>query len=321
MPLPAIIAKGLPIVSGLFGLGGALGQNAAQRRMAEQQQGFATRIGNSADEISRYVADLMRMQSGLSDERGGSIRINPVTGQWETVLSPQDRALQEANDREALARDTIDQFLRRQGMFDAERLRGRAATAADTLMDDLDANRRGIGTVDPTAIARQLEVDRTGAVNAGYDEVLRGLNRVSMRTGSDGSAVAAALARNRAADIARTRGSPMIEGLQIAQNYNTNARNNLLGEYGGMFSGGSNFLNSSFAGTDRFGNALDRTAQQQGFDLSRRQTGIQGGAVGGQLLSNAARGLRETPPVGGGVMNALSGFTGSLANLLRSPKG
>jgi hypothetical protein len=311
----------LSTASAAFKLFGGLGANAAAKRDKEEQRGYASRIGNNVNDINAYVADLMRMQPGINGADGSSISYNPATGQWENKLSGREQTLQGANDQEALARDTIDQFIRRQGMVDAERIRGDAATRAGSAADGVDAFQRGVGTVDPTAVGRMMEVDRTSAVNAGYDDVQRGLNRISLRSGADGTAAATALARNRSNDIARTRGSPALEGLSFAQGFNNTEGNTRMNNYGAFAGAGSRVQDSGFGATDRFGAALDRTTQQQGFDLTRRQTGIQGKAAGAQLLSNAARGLRETATPGGGNASLFGDLFSSVSSLARASKG
>lgn len=307
------------IGSAIAGLFGGNNRNKLNERMYAEQQRLAQGQTGQADQINNFVQQLMSMQMGTNDGRGGSSRYNPITGQWETTLGSTEQALQGANDQEALARDTIDQFIRRQGMVDAERLRGRAGVEADTEMDAIGAMRRGVNQLDPNMVANMIATDRQGAVNAGYDEVQRGLNTVGLRTGNDGSAVAQALARNRAADIARTRGSPMLEAIGFTDGINQQRMDSAVGRYGGFAGMGGNFINNQFGMTDRFGTAQDRTAQQQGLDLQRRQLGIAGAGAGAQILNNAAAGLRggDAARKEGSNPNLVGGLLGSVADLIR----
>jgi hypothetical protein len=190
-------------------------------------------------------------------------------------------------------------------------------------MDSIGAMRRGVNQLDPNQIANMIATERAGAVNAGYDEVQRGLNTVSLRTGNDGSAVAQALARNRAADIARTRGNPMLEAIGFTDDINSRRMGDAVGRYGNFASMGGNFINNGFGMTDRYGTAMDRTAQQQQLDLSRRQLGIAGAGAGANIINSAAAGLRgaDTARREGSNPNLLGGLLGSAATLLRTPTG
>jgi hypothetical protein len=113
----------------------------------------------------------------------------------------------------------------------------------------------------------------------------------------------------------------MLEGLQFAQQFNNTEGNTRMNNYGNFVGAGSRVQDSGFGATDRFGAGLDRTAQQQQFDLGRRQLGVQGKAVGAQLLSNAARGLREAPQTGGQNANTFGDLFNSIGSLVRAPKG
>ena len=292
MPIPfAAIQAGLGLASGISGLLGGNKQNRQNEEMYTKQLELAKQQGASADQLSQMAQALMSQGSALGDGRGGGVAYNPTTGRWEPTLNQTEQTLQGANDAEALARDTIDQNIRRQGLVDSERLRGRASVETDAELAAIGEQRRGIGMLDPSMIADMIAGERAGAVNAGYDDVQEGLNRMSVRTGGDGSAVAAALARNRSNDIMQTRGNPMLDALGFTESFNSGRRNETMDRFNTFNNSARSINDAGFGMTDRFGTAQDRATQQQAFDLQK--TGTAGNLAAGSagIIGNSARNL------------------------------
>lgn len=279
-------------------IGGFLGakSDAKANKISKEQLKVDKALADRQIEISKYIEQLAKQTAGLSgdttDFYGSQTFLNPVTGKYEMRLGAVPRQLQEASDAEEAKRFTVDQALRRRGLQDYERMRGRSMTEADRGLDRLSNFRRGIGAVDAGRVGSQLRADRTRAVNAGYDDAERAAQTLQLRTGS--SAVADALS-----ELARDRtraqasiGSPELEGLEMAEGINRNREADLLGTYKMFGDEGRAFYDTGFAPSTQAAEAYARLGDLQKFDLSKLDLAMGGSGSAAGTIGNAAAGLR-----------------------------
>jgi ABC-type transporter Mla MlaB component len=234
---------------------------------------------------------LGRQGSDFQDSFGGGVQYDPETGTYIAGLSPQEQALQEASYAEEGKRLTLDQDLRRRQLTDAERMRGQASNEQDQALRDIDAFRGGVGQVDTSKLAAMLAANKAQQVNAGYDDVNRAVNTMSVRSGGDASDTLAGLARNRTRDLASV-GDPYLEALNAGEQINTGRLQSRLGAYN-IFNTGANRLNDqNFTPSGYNAAMLDRGATAE--KLAQGWKDLQGSAA-----SNAA----QTYLGGGQLMN------------------
>jgi hypothetical protein len=300
-------------------LGDALGLFFANRsdrrtnRLSREQLETDRELTERQIEISRYIEELARSVAGLNGDfynaSGGSAVYNPETGRYEVRMGPQAQRIQNASDEEELARYTGDQRLRREGLEDSERMRERSVGEADTALSNALAFQRGVGRVDPSRIASQLRTDRTGAVNAGYDDAAKAAQTLQMRTGNSavGDALSA-LARDRARAIATTAGSPDVEALGIANELNQGKQSQLFDIYQMFGNEGRSFYDAGFGPSTRAAEADAQLADRMKFDLSKYDL-----AMGGS--GNAASTIGRAQALG---QNAFQNFMG---NRVANPTG
>lgn len=281
----------------LLGAGlGFLGDR-KQNKLVKKQLKEQKRLNDRQIDISRYIEEYARKAGGLNgdieDAFGGFVRYNPVTKKYELNLNPQERAVQEASYGEELDRMTKDQDIRRRGLTDFERLRGRSSNEADIALQDMQAFKRGVGRVDPGAVGGQLRADRTRAINAGYDDAERAAQTLQLRTGSSavGDALAS-LARDRVRAQAQI-GSPELEGLEFAEGINTSRQDQLAGLYGMFGDEARGFYDAAFTPSTYGDAALARLQDRQKFDLSKLDLAMGGSGEAASTIGNAAAGLRQ----------------------------
>lgn len=297
MPLPAIAAAGIPLVTSV--LGSIFGNKAAKKtnKLTAEQLALDRRLADNQINISNYIQqlskDLMARGTTQVDPYGGSTGYDEATGTYRTNLGAIPAGLQGASDQEELARYVIDQEIRRKGLGDFERLRGDAAGEADTARTDLADFRRGIGAVDPAALGARIRQDRTGAINAGFDDAARAAQTLQTRTGSSavGDALTA-LARNRVRAQAEI-GSPEVEALGIADQLNRGRLSDIASRYTSMADRGQQFYDASFTPAPYAGIADAKLADAIKLDLSKYEVGTGGAATAAAGIGSAAAGLRQ----------------------------
>jgi hypothetical protein len=283
----------LGVGSAISGLIGGSKKNKQAKRDYELQKKLADKQIEYGDYIQSLSKDLQGRNFNLVDPSGGTSGFDPTTNTYKTTLGPQQRQIQDASYGEELARNTIDQAIRRQGILDVEGRRQQASGDANAARTNLLDFIGGIGQVDGTRIGNQLRTDREAAINAGYDDAARAATTLGLRTGS--SSVESALrniARSRAQDRLQI-GSPDIEGMQIAEGINRNRLSDRGNMYGLFTTQANDRFDTGFAPStyDAEGRAIAQ--DQQKIDLSKYEIGMGGSGTAAATVGNAASGLRS----------------------------
>jgi len=282
--------------------------NKLNKKEFERQKQLTAKQTGIADYIQELAARAAGTNADIYDPSGGYTRFNPATGRYEYGLGEEQQGIQGASYEEELLRNTVDQQLRRQGLTDFERMRQRSSGRADRALDDIDAARRGIGMVDPNAVAGQLLTSRTGQMNAGYDDAERAARTMQLRTGSSavGDALTA-LARDRVRAQA-SMGTPGLEALEFAEGINTGRNQQNYGVYGQFGDEARNFYDAQFAPSAYEQLGRENLGKQMDFDLSKLEIGMGGAANAGSTVANAQRGQQ-------------AGYGAFMANRIASPIG
>ena len=269
----------------------------AAKKMAKKeykdQKGYTKKQTDIADYIQQLAKQAATTNSDIYDPSGGFTRFNPATGKYEYGLGSAQQGIQNASYDEELLRNTRDQQLRRAGLQDFERQRQIASGRGDRALADIDAQRRGIGMVDPAAVAGQLQADRTRQLNAGYDDAERAARTMQLRTGS--SAVGDALS-TLARDRVRAQagmGSPSLEGLEFAQQMNMPRTEQAYGVYGNMADRGQQFYDAQFDPSQYEAMGRENLGKQMEFDMSKLDLGMGGGVKAAGAINNAALGQQS----------------------------
>lgn len=266
----------------------------AAKKMAKNeykaQKGYADKQSGIADYISQLARQAATQSSDVYDPSGGYTRFNPATGKYEYALGAEQQGIQGASYEEELLRNTVDQQMRRTGLTDFERMRQRSSGRADAALADIDAARRGIGMVDPNAVAGQLLTSRTGQLNAGYDDAERAARTMQLRTGSSavGDALTA-LARDRVRAQSSV-GTPGLEGLEFAEGINQGRNQQNYGRYGAFGDEARGFYDAQFNPSGYEALGRENLGKQMEFDLSKLDLGMGGGAKAAGVINNAALG-------------------------------
>lgn len=286
----------------LLGAGMGFLADKKANKLAKKQLKIQGKLADRQIDISRYIEEYARQAAGMNgeinDPYGGFARFNPVTGKYELALNPHERAAQDASYGEELDRLTKDQDIRRRGLTDFERMRGKSSTEADIALEDMRAFKRGVGKIDPNAVGGQLRADRTRAINAGYDDAERAAQTLQLRTGSSavGDALAS-LARDRARSQAEGMGSPELEGIQFADQINQGRQDNLAGLYGMFGDEARGFYDAQFQPSSYNAEAIARLQDVQKFDLSKLDLAMGGSGAAASTIGDAAAGLRGAQQV------------------------
>lgn len=307
LALPAI-SLGASLLGSIFGNSAAKKQNALMQQQLNQQQPLI----NQQVDVSKYIEDLSKqlMAKGSTqvDPYGGTTGYDPTTGTYKSTLGAVPQTLQNASDTEELTRYLADQAIRRHGLNDAEAIRARAAAESGGALDEVNNLRRGIGAVDPVALAARMRLDRTGAVNAGYDEGQRAAQTLQTRTGSASLSDALdALARRRVAAQAQI-GDPEVEALQTAEGINQGRMQALGSRYSSLADRGQNFYDAQFNPAPYAATAAANTADNMKFDLSKYDVAQGGSGTAAAGLGSAAANLRQA-------------FAQSNAGTVKNPNG
>lgn len=289
----------MSIFNAVLGVGSAIGgliggskKNKQAKRDYELQKKLADKQIEYSDYIQSLAKDLQSRDFTLTDPSGGVSGYDPTTNTYRSTLGPQQRQIQDASYNEELARNTIDQAIRRQGIQDVEARRQTASGDANAQRTNLLDFLGGVGQVDGTRIGNQLRTDREAAINAGYDDAARAATTLGLRTGS--SSVESALrgiARARAQDRLQI-GSPDIEGMQIAEGINRNRLSDRSNLYGLFTTQANDRFETGFNPStyDAEGRALAQ--DQQKIDLSKQEISMGGSGAAAAGVGNAAAGIR-----------------------------
>jgi len=281
----------------LAGLWGGHKAAKAAKKMAKNEYKDQKALTGKQTGIADYIQELAARAAGTNsdiyDPSGGFTRFNPATGKYEYALGREQQGIQGASYQEELMRNTQDQALRRGGLADFERMRQRSSGRADRALDDIDAARRGIGMVDPNAVAGQLLTSRTGQMNAGYDDAERAARTMQLRTGSSavGDALTA-LARDRVRAQA-SMGTPGLEGLEFAEGINQGRNQQNYGTYGAFGDEARGFYDAQFNPSAYEQLGRENLGKQMEFDMSKLDLGMGGAAKAGGVVNNAATGQQN----------------------------
>jgi hypothetical protein len=284
----------MPLLPSLVGLiAGYKGDKKANKLAKEQytrQQGLTDKQTSIADYISQLAQQTANTSSDIYDPSGGFTRYNPATGKYEYALGDARLGIQNASYGEELLRNTTDQQIRRQGLTDAERMRQVSSGRATRALSDIDAARRGVGMVDPNAVAGEMLTDRTRQVNAGYDDAERAAKTLQLRTGSSavGDALTA-LARDRVRTQASV-GNPNLEGIQAAQELNAPRTQQLYGAYKQFGDEGRNWYDAQFAPSTYEDTGRANLQKGMEFDMNKLDLAMGGNQQAATTIANAARG-------------------------------
>lgn len=310
MPLPLLAGIGAAtgLLSAIFGNKAAKQTNALNAaQLADQKRATDQQIKIS-DYIQGLSQDLMSKGSTQVDPYGGTTGYDPATGTYKSTLGEVPQTLQNASDSEELQRYLNDQLLRRNGLQEADAIRARAATESGSALDDVNNFRRGIGAVDPVALAARMRLDRQGAVNAGYDESQRAAQTLQTRTGSSAIGDALdALARRRVAAQAQI-GDPEVEAMQLAEGVNQGRMSSLGARYSSLADRGQNFYDAAFTPAPYAATADAKIGDQMKFDLSKYDVAQGGSGTAAAGIGSAAANLRQA-------------FAASEANRVKNPTG
>jgi hypothetical protein len=283
--------------------------NKMSRKQLKRDQALTDRQVDISKYIDELAREIVSKNPNFTDAYGAGAVYDPATGTYKTTLNPQEKSIQDASYAEELKRYIQDQAIRRSGLTDFEDMRKRSVDETTNALADINAFKRGVNRVDPAAIASQLRADRTGAVNAGYDDAARAAQTLQLRTGN--SAIGDALsqlARDRGRAIATTVGSPEVEALGMADQLNTGREKNLFDIYGMFGNEGRSFYDANYAPSGYNEAGYDKLKDAMNFDLSKYDL-----ALGGEANAAAAISHAQT-----GDQNAFQNFMG---NRITNPTG
>ncbi len=232
--ISALIGGGTSLLQGLMG-------NSAAKKQAKEQQ----RNNMQMEAIAREQQELAELlaERGVAtqiDANGNVTAYDKATNTWKTVLSPTQQAMQNLSDREQINQLKVDAPVNRvEGLVNAI-ARSKAGGTADAARMQLEDQMRG--GYNGQDLGSILALNRTRAVNQGFDNVSSALTQQALRSGAaGGGALAGALAKQRSQAIASTMGNPQIEGMQLAESMNQSKMGSLYNNWQGanaMASGG-----------------------------------------------------------------------------------
>lgn len=282
----------MSIIGDVFGLVTGFMADKKTNKLSREQLELDRMLANRQIDVSKYIEELAKraaaMEGTFTDPYGSGATFDPASGKYTTQLSPEEKAVQDASFREELDRMIKDQAIRRQGLGDFESMRKRSVGEATGALGDINAFKRGVGRIDPTRVGSQIRADRTGAINAGYDDAARAAQTLQLRTGSSavGDALSA-LARDRTRTHGTTMGSPELEGLQFAEGINNDRQKNLFDIYKLFGDEGRAFYDAGYQPSGYAESAYNKGADAMKFDLSKLDLAMGGSGTAATTIGNA----------------------------------
>jgi hypothetical protein len=306
--------------------------NKISKQQLKSDQALTAQQVEMAKFIEGLAKQIVSHGSNVSDTYGNQAYYDPEAGTYKTTLGGTQKTLQDASDSEELKRQVLDNAMRRGGLNDFERSRERSVGEANTALSSIDAFRRGVGRVDPNQVASQLRADRTGAVNAGYDDAARAAQTLQLRTGSGSLTDAIAnLGRDRARTLATTMGDPELEGQQYADQANQGREKQLFDVYSMFNNEGKSFYDNPFNPSTAADKADARLADTMKFDLSKYDLAMGGEGSAGATIGRAQglgqsafqnyMGNRVVNPTGKLIMGADDAITKAIKQALSAGMG
>lgn len=291
---------------GVASIGAGLYSDAKNRKLQKQQNAAENALNARSIELSEKMN-----QQGLAtqvDANGNITYYDEAQNTWRTILAPQQAQINDASNLENLRALSVDAPLARGQLLRNSVAQQQDAGTADALRKQQDNLIAGKGLAKGKDLASSLRLARTGAVNAGYDEAMSGLNTQSLRTGVGTGGVAAALAKSRANQITQTMGNPDLEGMQAADDANAAKVSNSINNYGTVANRafampGVSLPNPSIAPTLAASLAASRN----------------GAAAGTANAANTIRGIKVPEPVASPNYAQTIASAGSLFDALRKP--
>lgn len=301
-------------IGSIIGAIGGLSADKKKNAQTQQQLDLERQLANQQVDISQYIQglskDVVGRGSGITDPYSGqTVGYDPASNTYQAPLTGLQQQGQTASDQEALARNTVDQEMRRTALQDAEKNRQMASGQVGNSINDINLFKQGVGAVDPASIASDLRLSRTGAVNAGYDDAARSASMLQARTGS--SAVADALAglgKQRANAIATTMGAPNTEALGMADDLNKSRLSQKVGLYDLFNTNANKVYDSGFTPSTAANDAYTKALQGEQLDLSRYNTAMGGSGTAAAGIGSAANGSQAA-------------FNSAMANTVQNPFG
>lgn len=305
MPFPLAAVLGAA-----SGVAGYLSDKKKNKRAKEQLK-IDRDLANQQIDISKYIQglskELVAKGSNVTDPYGNTAGYDAASGSYKAPMRPGEIAVQNASDQEELARNTVDQEMRRRALQEAENRRANAGVEANQAMRDISLFKQGIGAVDPTQLASSMRLARTAAVNAGYDDTARAATTLGLRTGSAsvGSALER-LSRDRARAQIEGLGNPELEGLQLADEMNKTRLGQKVGLYDMYNTNANQVYDAPFAPSNAADKSFDKSMALAGLDLNKYATAMGGSGTAAAGIGSAAQGQR-------------AGFATSEANRVQAP--
>lgn len=285
-PYTLAATVGTSLLGGIFG-------SEAQERAQQDQRAF----NNGQMAIAREQLEMAREMQKLGlatqiDANGNMTYYDEATNTWRSVLSPTQQRIQDLTDQENIARLEIDAPVSRAEKLTQAIARQRMGGSADMArLENVDAMRH---KVDANAIGNVLAYDRQRAVSEGFDKTRSDLATTALRSGASGfGSLAGALAKQKSQQLALTRGSPLIEGIEKAANINNANTQNTNRNYAQFF----NQLTSGGFGQPTIGNV-------NGGDIS---SALSKATTAGQSAMNGIGGAGQT--LGNTILNTADDYT------------
>ncbi|MCA2510501.1 MAG: hypothetical protein IM561_08975 [Microcystis sp. M60BS1] len=258
-----------------------VGQN-KQAKLAKQQADVQNALTARQLDLADQEARMSR--ASQTDSMGNKLVYDPISNSWTTTLSARGKQIQDAETEEGLRTLLYDAPMARGEAQAAAQRRSQEGSIADSLKQQLQDQISGKTGYNANDLANVLALSRTKNLNAGFRQATKNFNTNAVRSGMSAGAAADALATagKDYADYAdQTMGNPDLEGINAAEELNSNKRGSLIDAYSAMASratgspgysytpsGQSSSLSSSLAAM--------RTNALQGTQAAANMTGLAG---------------------------------------------
>ena len=319
------------IISAVAAVGSAVAGSVAQKRAQDQQdqalgienQGLTNAQSNA--QVQRELSQrIMDAQFGtMVDAQGNTISYDPGSHTWRASLSPTAQALQGAAQNEEYRRNTTDADMIRSQLVSNYRRTQSASNVAEALLRQLQLpdqyTRQGVtGVLDNaalTGIDRSFDLSEANALAQ------------NSREGNSTSSgpLLAEMARARSDRVSQAMAQDASQGLQLAPQLNTQAKQAIIDRLGSAVS-------MATAPNPTQPAVNDSVGSQVSSELASRAGGVNGaGYTAGMLTQGATSGVNQATATAGsgsltasaqpnygqalGIRGAVSGV-GSLAQML-----